>query len=125
MNCSSGKTLGFGVPALQHIHTLLDRAEKAVVCLIICPTRELAMQTHENLAAVVSRLRPSIRSACLYGGVDKKAQVKDLQHKGANIVVGTPGRLLDLARDSVLDLGGVSYLVLDEADRMLDKVGFR
>ncbi|SCZ88988.1 BZ3500_MvSof-1268-A1-R1_Chr1-1g00876 [Microbotryum saponariae] len=123
----SGKTVAFGVPAIQHILSLpphpASKGKKSspppVSVLVVAPTRELAMQTHANLASVTSAL-PSITSVCIYGGVPKDSQ-KAILRTGARIVVGTPGRLLDLANEGVLDLGHVSWLVLDEADRMLDK----
>ncbi|SCV71671.1 BQ2448_3259 [Microbotryum intermedium] len=123
----SGKTVAFGVPAIQHILSLpphpASKGKKSspppVSVLVVAPTRELAMQTHANLASVTSAL-PSITSVCIYGGVPKESQ-KAILRTGARIVVGTPGRLLDLANEGVLDLSHVSWLVLDEADRMLDK----
>lgn len=88
--------------------------------LVIAPTRELAMQTHSNLAAVAAAL-PNVSSICIYGGVSKDDQKRQLKRQGPRIVVGTPGRILDLAREGALTLSSVSWLVLDEADRMLDK----
>ncbi|BGP10215.1 ATP-dependent RNA helicase DBP3 [Rhodotorula toruloides] len=124
----SGKTVAFGVPAIEHILSLPSspagkkgKSTAPVSVLIICPTRELAMQTHQNLSLISSALFPSLPSVCLYGGVPKPEQVKILRNDRPRIVVGTPGRLLDLAREGNLDLGKVSWLVLDEADRMLDK----
>ncbi|BGO93762.1 hypothetical protein NBRC10512_004550 [Rhodotorula toruloides] len=124
----SGKTVAFGVPAIEHILSLPSspagkkgKSTAPVSVLIICPTRELAMQTHQNLSLISSALSPSLPSVCLYGGVPKPEQVKILRNDRPRIVVGTPGRLLDLAREGNLDLGKVSWLVLDEADRMLDK----
>lgn len=86
--------------------------------LVLAPTRELAMQTHDNLQLLANPL--NLQALCIYGGVPKPAQV-DALRKGPRIVVGTPGRILDLCNDEALDLSHVSYLVLDEADRMLDK----
>ena len=77
------------------------------------------MQTHANLSAISATI-PSITSVCIYGGVSKDDQKKILK-EGPRIVVGTPGRLLDLAGEGVLDLSQVSWVVLDEADRMLDR----
>lgn len=77
------------------------------------------MQTHTNLSAISSTI-PSITSICIYGGVSKDDQKRQLRD-GPRIVVGTPGRLLDLAGEGALDLSNVSWLVLDEADRMLDR----
>ncbi|BGP18496.1 hypothetical protein JCM10213_001188 [Rhodosporidiobolus nylandii] len=125
----SGKTVAFGVPAIEHILTLPSTAAASkkgkntapVSVLIVCPTRELAMQTHANLNLISKALTPALPSVCLYGGVPKPEQIKILRNERPRIVVGTPGRLLDLAREGNLDLGKVSWLVLDEADRMLDK----
>ena len=118
----SGKTVAFGVPALQHVLSLpaTKKGKTAPISvLVVAPTRELAMQTHANLSAVAASI-PTISSLCIYGGVSKDDQKKALR-AGPRIVVGTPGRLLDLASEGVLDLSSVSWLVLDEADRMLDK----
>jgi ATP-dependent RNA helicase DBP3 len=123
----SGKTVAFGVPAIEHILTLPQSSKKGksssapVSVLIICPTRELAMQTHNNLDMICRSLSPPLASVCLYGGVSKPDQIRTLRNERPRIVVGTPGRLLDLARENSLDLSKVSWLVLDEADRMLDK----
>lgn len=77
------------------------------------------MQTHSNLSSISSTI-PNLTSLCIYGGVSKDDQKRALK-EGPRIVVGTPGRLLDLAGEGVLDLSNVSWLVLDEADRMLDR----
>ncbi|ODQ50142.1 RNA helicase [Saitoella complicata NRRL Y-17804] len=111
----SGKTLAFGVPGMQHIFNLPD--SRGVRMLVVSPTRELAMQTAENLTNLGDAC--GIKVACLYGGVSKHSQVQEL--KRASIVVGTPGRLLDMINEGACDVSKVSFLVLDEADRMLDK----
>ncbi len=124
----SGKTFAFGLPALQHLvtkHKVLDGGKKKgkgaqVNVLVVAPTRELAIQTEENLEKLGKSM--DIGMICLYGGVSKQEQVRLLnQTPTVRIVVGTPGRVLDMARDGSLDLSNVTYLVLDEADRMLDK----
>lgn len=128
----SGKTFAFGVPALQHLVSITPandltagkKGKKAaapqVSVLVIAPTRELAKQTHDNLLMLAPSL--GFGSVCLFGGVPKYEQLKELNASPpVRIVVGTPGRVLDLAREGSLDLSGVDYLVLDEADRMLDK----
>ncbi|BGP57085.1 hypothetical protein JCM8202_006315 [Rhodotorula sphaerocarpa] len=130
----SGKTVAFGVPAIEHILSLGPFAAASggnkkgksaggapVSVLIICPTRELAMQTHQNLSLISKTINPAVPSVCLYGGVPKPEQIRILRNERPRIVVGTPGRLLDLANEGNLDLSKVSWLVLDEADRMLDK----
>lgn len=95
----------------------------------MAPTRELAIQTHETLGALGEPF--GIASVAVFGGVDKRGQIDALRNlakekgkknvKTTRIIVGTPGRILDLINDGVCDLSNVRYLVLDEADRMLDK----
>ncbi|RUS21617.1 ATP-dependent RNA helicase dbp3 [Endogone sp. FLAS-F59071] len=118
----SGKTLAFTLPALTHI--MSQRASnprhKGPTVLVVAPTRELAMQSQEQAESAGAEAR--VRSVCVYGGVPKDAQKKALR-SGVDIVVATPGRLLDLIEEGACDITGVSYLVLDEADRMLD-IGF-
>lgn len=120
----SGKTLAFGIPALQYVienKSSISKKKGIVQVLVIAPTRELAIQTRDNLARVSEPL--GIGVYCLYGGVSKGEQVRDMKNYSlpVHIIVGTPGRVLDLAREGSLDLSHVSYLTLDEADRMLDK----
>lgn len=115
----SGKTLAFGVPCIRYIQSLpaAQRQRGGVKAAIVSPTRELACQIHEQLAALCGPAR--LRAAVVYGGVGKDEQRAAL--RGASIVVATPGRLNDLIGEGAADLSGVGYLVLDEADRMLDK----
>lgn len=87
-------------------------------CLIIAPTRELAMQSHQVVEEIGGSGGP--KGVCIYGGVPKWSQKNDLQN-GAEIVVATPGRLMDLIEEQVMSLSEVCFLVLDEADRMLDE----
>ncbi|KAH9992517.1 P-loop containing nucleoside triphosphate hydrolase protein [Russula compacta] len=118
----SGKTLAFGIPALARLHSSSPSSDtgsaagkgKGPRALVLAPTRELALQTYDALSAL-----DAVPCAAVFGGVDKTQQVCAV--KRAQVVIGTPGRLLDLTRDGALTLGGVEYLVLDEADRMLDK----
>ena len=125
--CVSGKTLAFGLPALARLVSQpVDKKAKGttVSVLVMAPTRELAIQTHETLDKLGEPF--GIASVAVYGGVDKGPQIKALKNmnrggKLTRIVVGTPGRILDLANEGACDLSRVSYLVLDEADRMLDK----
>ena len=112
----TGKTLAFGIPLLQR----LTRAGRTPRALVIVPTRELAIQVAEDLRIAGARL--GTRVLTVYGGRAYEPQIESLQ-AGVDVVVGTPGRLLDLARQRHLDLSGVQTLVLDEADRMLD-LGF-
>uniref|UniRef100_A0A0K2TZX0 RNA helicase n=1 Tax=Lepeophtheirus salmonis TaxID=72036 RepID=A0A0K2TZX0_LEPSM len=118
----SGKTLAFSVPALAHISERKQRPVKGVnsmpIMLIVAPTRELAMQSQVVLESAGKEI--GFKSLCVYGGVNKYAQRQSLK-SGVEILVATPGRLLDLAEEGCVDLSGVSYVVLDEADRMLDQ----
>jgi ATP-dependent RNA helicase DBP3 len=120
----SGKTLAFSIPALAHLKHRVESEGKASKggcpkMLIVSPTRELAMQSQEVLDVAGSSC--GVRSVCVYGGVPKWTQ-KEALKKGVEVVVATPGRLIDLINEGVCDLSQVSYLVLDEADRMLDQV---
>lgn len=119
----SGKTLAFGLPALRHIRAQIEggaASGRKPVALVIAPTRELALQINGVLEEAGSKV--GIKSVCVYGGVPKWEQAQALR-AGAGIVVATPGRLEDLINDRACALDEVSYLVLDEADRMLD-LGF-
>ncbi len=112
----SGKTLAFGIPALARLLSSADNVVgKGPRALVLAPTRELALQTYDALSAL-----DAVKCAAVFGGIDKTKQARTL-NQGVQVVVGTPGRVLDLIRDGALSLGGVEYLVLDEADRMLDK----
>jgi ATP-dependent RNA helicase DBP3 len=116
----SGKTLAFGIPALARLIEAPSPKTATPVprVLIMAPTRELALQTHDALKDLGAA--HGVRSVAVFGGVPKDAQIRALRG-GAQIVVGTPGRIKDLVGDGALDLSAVEYLVLDEADRMLDK----
>ena len=116
----TGKTLGFGVPLLQRVKSKAEGADGLPQALCVVPTRELAVQVAKDLENAGS-VR-GIRVVTIYGGRAFEPQVETLR-KGVDVVVGTPGRLLDLARQGHLDLSAVSVLVLDEADEMLD-LGF-
>ena len=125
-----GKTFAFGVPLLQrHHHRHRTRALTGIPrALIVVPTRELCLQVYGDLADAAKYLSAERRrqaarvSRPIYGGRPYEPQIEALQ-KGVDVVVGTPGRLLDLAQQGHLQLGGLSMLVLDEADEMLD-LGF-
>ncbi|MGY4711459.1 DEAD/DEAH box helicase [Mycolicibacterium sp. CBM1] len=121
-----GKTLAFGVPMLQRITTDPERELTGIPRgLVVVPTRELCLQVYEDLASAAKYLRAGDRKlsvTSIYGGRPYEAQIAALQ-KGVDVVIGTPGRLLDLAQQGHLQLGGLSMLVLDEADEMLD-LGF-
>ncbi|MGE2690949.1 DEAD/DEAH box helicase [Mycolicibacterium pulveris] len=121
-----GKTLAFGVPLLQRITTDADRPLTGIPrALVVVPTRELCLQVFNDLSIAAKHLRAGERKltvTSIYGGRPYEPQIEALQ-KGVDVVVGTPGRLLDLAQQGHLQLGGLSMLVLDEADEMLD-LGF-
>lgn len=114
----SGKTLAFSVPILQRIRT--DR--RSIQALILCPTRELCTQVAREIRKL-AKLHAGLQVLILSGGQPIGPQLSALE-KGAHIVVGTPGRVLDILDRRMLDLRAVQTLVLDEADRMLD-MGFR
>lgn len=113
----SGKTAAFGIPLLLN----LDLEEKNIQALILAPTRELATQVATELR-LFAKFQPNIKILTLNGGEPVKKQARSLEH-GAHIVVGTPGRILDLLTKKLLSLKQISALVLDEADKMLD-MGF-
>jgi superfamily II DNA/RNA helicase len=115
----TGKTFAFGLPMLQRIMTTSRRRPSAPRGLVIVPTRELAIQVADDLRSAAARSEVNV--VTLYGGRAYEPQIEALAT--VDVVVGTPGRLLDLSRQRQLDLGGVDILVLDEADRMLD-LGF-
>lgn len=117
----SGKTLSFLLPAIVHINAqpLLQRGDGPIV-LVLAPTRELAVQTQEVCSKFGRSSR--IRNTCVYGGVPRGPQARELMH-GVEIVIATPGRLIDFLESGRTNLRRVTYLVLDEADRMLD-MGF-
>jgi len=115
----TGKTAGFTLPLLQRL-AAAGGGRRRVRALVLTPTRELAAQVHESVRDYGRYL--TLASAEIYGGVSARPQVAALA-RGVDIVVATPGRLLDLARQRALSLDQVEILVLDEADRMLD-MGF-
>jgi len=120
----TGKTAGFTLPLLQrlarHASTSPSPARHPVRALILTPTRELAMQVHESVQTYGKYL--PLRDLVVYGGVDIKPQTEALR-RGVEIVVATPGRLLDHVQQKSVNFNSVEVLVLDEADRMLD-MGF-
>ncbi len=114
----TGKTLAFGIPAVESV----DAGSRKVQVLVLCPTRELAMQACAELRKL-SRYRPGVRPEEVYGGVSMQRQIYALQ-SGANVVVGTPGRIMDHMRRGTLKLDNVQLVILDEADEMLS-MGFK
>ncbi|MGC4893843.1 DEAD/DEAH box helicase [Micromonospora sp. DT31] len=116
----TGKTLGFGIPLLERVFAPSEGSDGVPQALVVVPTRELGIQVAKDLDAA-GRTR-GVRVLPIYGGVAYEPQIEALR-RGAEILVGTPGRLLDLQKQKHLRLDRVRALVLDEADRMLD-LGF-
>jgi superfamily II DNA/RNA helicase len=113
----TGKTLGFGLPLIQSLGKDPSHGAKA---LVVVPTRELAIQVAEDLKLACSNRSTTV--AAIYGGKAYEGQVAEID-AGAQIIVGTPGRLIDLSKQKKLDLTSIQFMVLDEADEMLD-LGF-
>jgi ATP-dependent RNA helicase DeaD len=114
----TGKTAAFGLPLLQ----LVDAAEKHPQALVVCPTRELCMQI-VNEVELFKKFIPGMQVLAVYGGTSIGLQIRDLR-RGVQIVVATPGRLIDLIERKAINLDQISYVVLDEADEMLN-MGFQ
>jgi len=114
----TGKTAAFGLPLLQ----LLDANQMHPQALVICPTRELCLQITEDIKKF-EKYVPGMKIVAVYGGTPIGSQIRELK-KGAQIVVATPGRLIDLIERKAVDLDNISYVVLDEADEMLN-MGFQ
>ena len=116
----TGKTAAFALPILNAMAKDPQAHPRRIRALMMCPTRELAAQIHDNIEQYARHL--DIRSMAMFGGVSQRPQEKILR-RGVDILVATPGRLLDLISQGYVDLSYVQFLVLDEADRMLD-MGF-
>jgi ATP-dependent RNA helicase RhlE len=117
----TGKTAAFALPIVQRLGEKTPKEKRRKPrALVLVPTRELAAQVSEEMNIYARRL--ALRSTMIYGGVTIQAQIERL-HRGVDIVVATPGRLLDHAERGTIDLSRIQFLVLDEADRMLD-LGF-
>ncbi len=116
----TGKTAAFALPVLQVLNRSKPQSKRHIRALVLSPTRELAAQIHERFSAYSRHL--DIRHEVIFGGVSQKPQVRKLQ-RGLDILVATPGRLLDLINQRYVDIRKVEFFVLDEADRMLD-MGF-
>lgn len=114
----TGKTAAFGLPLLS----LLDFSSRDTQALILCPTRELCIQITKDLQTFAKHL-PSVNVVAIYGGAGIRGQILDIQ-RGAQIVVGTPGRMIDMISRRKIKLSTVRYVVLDEADEMLN-MGFK
>ena len=124
MGCAqtgTGKTAAFAIPILQNLYkTQKNEGRRKIRSLILTPTRELAIQIEENIKDYGSNL--NLRHAVIFGGVNQTSQINRLK-SGIDILVATPGRLLDLQQQGYIDLKSLEVFVLDEADRMLD-MGF-
>lgn len=118
----TGKTAAFAIPILQLLHQKQEPASgrRRIKALVLTPTRELAIQIGESFAAYGANL--SLKHTVVFGGVSQKPQTDALQ-RGVDILIATPGRLLDLINQRLISLQSISLFVLDEADRMLD-MGF-
>lgn len=114
----SGKTLSFMLPVINNI--LKEKERFKIKALIIVPTRELAMQIHENTLKYCKYT--NIRTLAMFGGV-KESYQKQKIHQGIDILIATPGRLLDFLKQKIINLKDVNYFVIDEADKMLE-MGF-
>ncbi|MFT5056239.1 MAG: ATP-dependent RNA helicase DeaD, partial [Pseudoalteromonas distincta] len=109
----TGKTAAFSLPILNQI----DTTKKGIKCIVLSPTRELGLQIAEDIKNI-----PGFKVVAVYGGADITSQIRNIE-RGCDVVVGTPGRTLDLIKRNRLNLEGVEFLVLDEADEMLS-MGF-
>ncbi len=118
----TGKTAAFAIPIIQHLVNTVQKenGKRKIAALIVTPTRELAIQIGESFTAY-GKYTP-IKNTVIFGGVSQNPQVDTLQ-RGADVLIATPGRLLDLMEQGYISLQDVRYFVLDEADRMLD-MGF-
>ncbi len=114
----SGKTAAFGIPAVEKV----DAKKKVVQVLILCPTRELAVQVAEEIAKLAF-YKSGVREVPIFGGQPYERQIRALE-AGAQIVIGTPGRVMDHMERGTLRLDNLKMVILDECDRMLD-MGFR
>ncbi|PKL24793.1 MAG: DEAD/DEAH box helicase [Spirochaetae bacterium HGW-Spirochaetae-3] len=117
----TGKTAAFALPTIQRLTTIQNKRQpRKARSLIVAPTRELAIQIDVSFGAYGRKTE--LRRACVYGGVGKVPQIKAME-RGVDVLVATPGRLLDLIGEGAIDLSAVEIVVFDEADRMLD-MGF-
>jgi ATP-dependent RNA helicase RhlE len=117
----TGKTAAFAIPIIQHLATRpVGGGKRRIVALVVTPTRELAIQIGENFNAYGKYTK--LKSTVIFGGVGQLGQTNELKN-GVDILVATPGRLLDLINQGFISLQHVDHFVLDEADRMLD-MGF-
>ena len=111
----SGKTAAFGIPIIESC-----KPDGSLQTLVLCPTRELAVQVAEEMSKLQGK--KSLKIETVYGGTDLERQAK-LLDKGVDVIVGTPGRVIDMSKRGHIDLPAIEIFCLDEADRMLD-MGF-
>ena len=116
----TGKTAAFTIPIIEHLLNAPSERKRRIKALVVTPTRELALQVAENAKRYSSGT--SLRTAVIFGGVGANPQIDQLK-RGIDILVATPGRLLDLQSQGFIDLRSLTHFVLDEADQMLD-MGF-
>lgn len=118
----TGKTAAFALPVIQLLYNRYknDRGNKSIKTLILTPTRELAIQIHESFNAYGKFA--GLRNAVIFGGVGQQSQTNELR-RGVDVLIATPGRLLDLMNQGYINLKHLEFFILDEADRMLD-MGF-
>ena len=118
----TGKTAAFAIPIIHQLHRMVGSSKKAkqIRALVVTPTRELAVQIGQNFETYAKYT--NLTQLTLFGGVSQNAQV-DVLHKGVDVLIATPGRLLDLHKQGFIDFDHLHTLVLDEADQMLD-MGF-
>jgi ATP-dependent RNA helicase RhlE len=118
----TGKTAAFGIPIIQHLYNNKtdEKGRRKIKALVVTPTRELAIQISENFTAYGKYA--NVRNTVIFGGVKQGSQVNSLK-AGVDVLVATPGRLLDLIQQGFITLNHIEYFVLDEADQMLD-MGF-
>lgn len=118
----TGKTAAFGIPIIQHLYNnkTEEKGRRKIKALVVTPTRELAIQISENFTAYGKHA--NVRNTVIFGGVKQGSQVNSLK-AGVDVLVATPGRLLDLIQQGYITLSNIEYFVLDEADQMLD-MGF-
>ncbi len=118
----TGKTAAFALPILQLLHKDQNQADqrRVIKALVLTPTRELAIQIQESFENYGKELK--IRSTVIFGGVKQHSQVREIR-AGVDVLIATPGRLLDLLNQKIVNLSTIQFFVLDEADRMLD-MGF-
>ena len=114
----TGKTIAFGIPAIEKVDTSNNKPQ----VIILCPTRELAIQVSEEMLRLC-KYKPNLRILPVYGGQPIDRQIRALS-RGAQIIIGTPGRVMDHMRRKTLKLDSINTMILDEADEMLN-MGFR